>query len=63
MRIAMGLTTRDMTNLDNSSEEHMVQHYDQTSKYNGVQVSSGSMETVGKDPAEIRVTTAYDVSR
>lgn len=59
----MGLTTRDMTNMDNSSEEYIVQDYDPTRKNNGVQVSTGSVETMDKDSGEIHVTTAYDVSR
>ena len=52
-----------MTNMDNSSEEYIVQDYDPTRKNNGVQVSTGSVETMDKDSGEIHVTTAYDVSR
>ena len=58
IRYAMGLPT-----IDNSSEERMVPDYDSTPKHGGAAGSSGSIETLGKDPNEIRVTTAYDVSR
>ncbi|EEH17162.2 hypothetical protein PABG_07249 [Paracoccidioides brasiliensis Pb03] len=60
IRIAMGLTT-----MDNSSEERMVQGFDPNSKNNEYVISTGSVETVNhelREPAEIHVTTTYNVS-
>jgi hypothetical protein len=53
----MGLTT-----MDDNSEERIVKDFDPTPKFNGVAVSTGSIETLEREPAEIQVTTTYNVS-
>ncbi|KAL2370266.1 hypothetical protein RJZ57_005307 [Blastomyces gilchristii] len=61
IRIEMGLTT-----MDDNSEERIVQSFDPNSKNNDYVISAGSIETLDRDdrePAEIHVTTTYNVSQ
>ncbi|PGH36151.1 hypothetical protein GX50_01006 [[Emmonsia] crescens] len=61
IRIEMGLTT-----MEDNSEERIVQEFDPNSKNNDYVISAGSVETVDSDrrePAEIHVTTSYNVSQ
>lgn len=62
IRDAMGLTTIGMTTVDNSSEERIVQTLDPNAKNHGVAISAASVDIEDRDPSEIHVTKAYNIS-
>lgn len=58
----IGMTTVGMTANDNSSEERIVQTLDPNAKNNGVAISAASVDLEDRDPSEIHVTKAYNIS-